>query len=72
MFSDYMDPYEELVELHRKCDNMTRHYNELAHAHNMLSGEVEKQSKHISVLIESIKVLQQSQIYLLEDNDLHE
>lgn len=71
MFSDYLDPYEELVELHQKCDNMTKHFNELAQAHNLLSGEVERQANHIKILIETINVVQRSQIYLLEDNDYH-
>lgn len=71
MFSNdqYIDPFDELVDLHNKYNSLTMHFNELANAHNLLSGEVEKQAKNITVLIDTIKVLQQSQIYLLEEND---
>jgi hypothetical protein len=71
MFSNdgYIDPFDELVDLHQKYDSLVIHFNDLANAHNLLSGEVEKQANNINVLIQSIKVLQQSQIYLLEEND---
>jgi hypothetical protein len=69
MFSEYIDPFDELVELNTKYSELVVHFNDLANAHNLLSGEVEKQSKNITVLIDTIKVLQQSQIYLLEEND---
>jgi hypothetical protein len=70
MFSnDYIDPFDELIELNTKYSELVIHFNDLANAHNLLSGEVEKQANNINVLIQSIKVLQQSQIYLLEEND---
>ncbi len=69
MFDEnYIDPFDELVILHERCNTLELHYNDLARAHNLLMQTVENSQNTIKVLIDTIKVLQQSQIYLLEED----
>lgn len=69
MFEDeYVDPFDELVALHTRCNILEGRYNELATSHNMLMNQVELHDRTMKVLVEAMQVLQNSQIYLLEDD----